>query len=457
MVKNGRLERSIASLIAALIIAMALSIASASASVTQRPANMTVVHLNGSRSLAQSYWTARRMRTAPSRSLIALDGKPSPADASPVTPQLAAFRTGSITRSASAAAATPLDTSLYTTAPYSTSGRIFGTDATGSYSCSGTAVTSANRSVVWTAGHCVIDPETGNRATSIMFIPAYHSGNAPFGIWTAAEADVPPQWSQANGFPEGHDMAALVMNTDQSGQRLTDVVGGRDIEFDQSQQQTFDAFGYPAATPFNGASMYHCLSSVTRVDANTSPASLGISCDMTNGSSGGGWIVDGRYLNSNVTYFYKDHPGTLYGPYFGSVAASLFDEASNSTATGSLPSGSPTPPPSGDKVRPSLSGVYAKPATFSPNGDGQADVTKLHWTQSETATILLTIKNSSGRTVVKMVSRDPILAASWYAKWDGHDANGKLQKPGVYTFKLVATDVAGNVSKAAKSTVRITR
>ncbi|MEA2477906.1 MAG: hypothetical protein QOC87_2105 [Actinomycetota bacterium] len=461
MTFSRKLDRSVAAIVVVIAVIAGFSLAGGDAAASQSRVTATVVRLNDSRTFASSYWTPARMRSAPSRTLVALEGRgprsQTPGAASePAT--LAAFRSSS-TASGAAATASAVDPALYTTAPYSTSGRIFGTDAAGSFSCSGTAVNSANRSVVWTAGHCVIDPSTGYRATTLIFVPAYHSGSQPFGVWTAAEADVPPQWSQANGFPEGHDMAALVMSQNSSGQRLTDVVGGRDIEFNQSQQQDFDAFGYPAATPFNGSAMYHCLSSVVTTDPYTSPASLGISCDMNNGSSGGGWIVGSRYLNSNVTYFYKNSPGTLYGPYFGSGAASLFDQAATSTAPGTLPSGSPSPHPTTspppDTTGPLVSNVFAKPATFSPNGDGHADQAKLNWTQSETANVALTIKDSRGRTVVKMVSRSPLSPAGWYAKWDGRNAAGKLQKPGLYKFKIVATDLAGNASSPAAATVRI--
>ncbi|MFN2593750.1 MAG: serine protease, partial [Actinomycetota bacterium] len=344
---SGRLDRSIALVVAGVVIAGGIATTTSNAVASQRQNRATVVRLNDSRSFARTYWTKARMRNATSRSLIALKGR-GPAPAGGPVETLGAQRSGTgLTglRTAAASTAIAVDPTLYTTSPYSTAGRVFGTDAAGSFSCSGTAVNSANRSVVWTAGHCVIDPSTGYRATSLVFVPAYHNGAQPFGVWTATQADVPPQWSQVNGFPEGHDMAALVMGANSAGLRLTDVVGGRDIAFDQSQQENFDAYGYPAANPFNGGSLYHCLSNVVRVDNQTNPASLGISCDMTNGSSGGGWIIDGHFLNSNVTYFYTSSPGTLYGPYFGSGASGLFDEASTSTAPGPLPSGSPSPHP----------------------------------------------------------------------------------------------------------------
>jgi len=52
---------------------------------------------------------------------------------------------------------------------------------------------------------------------------------------------------------------------------------------------------------------------------------MSIGCDMTAGSSGGGWIIDGQYLNSSVSYGYDNDPIDLYGPYFGQAARNLFN------------------------------------------------------------------------------------------------------------------------------------
>ena len=62
-----------------------------------------------------------------------------------------------------------------------------GTDP-GDFVCSGTAVNSRNRSVVWTAGHCVYDAELGGgKSVNFSFVPAYANGNAPYGEWPAKQ------------------------------------------------------------------------------------------------------------------------------------------------------------------------------------------------------------------------------------------------------------------------------
>src|SRR4051812_8139550 len=59
-----------------------------------------------------------------------------------------------------------------------TAGRVFFTFQGRKASCSGDAVTSTNKSVVVTAGHCV--KFEGSWHTDWIFVPGYDNGNAPF-------------------------------------------------------------------------------------------------------------------------------------------------------------------------------------------------------------------------------------------------------------------------------------
>ena len=61
---------------------------------------------------------------------------------------------------------------------------MFFTDDGLNYVCSGTAVLSGNKSMVWTAGHCVHDGAS-NFHTNWSFVPAYADGSRPYGTWTA--------------------------------------------------------------------------------------------------------------------------------------------------------------------------------------------------------------------------------------------------------------------------------
>ena len=53
---------------------------------------------------------------------------------------------------------------------------------------------------------------------------------------------------------------------------------------------------------------------------------MGIGCDMTGGSSGGGWIV-GANLYSVNSYGYSNQPDVMFGPYLDGVAQSVYNAA----------------------------------------------------------------------------------------------------------------------------------
>jgi hypothetical protein len=203
-------------------------------------------------------------------------------------------------------------------------GKVFFTLGGADYQCSGTALDSANRSVVWTAGHCV-NEGPGAFATNWAFVPAYRDGSAPYGIWTARALVTTAPWAEQGNF--GYDLGAAVVGTSGFG-ALNDVVGGRGVAFNYDRNQTYSSYGYPAAPPFNGQRLHVCESQLARSDSSTSPPTMGIGCDMTGGSSGGGWVVGDSVYSVN-SYGYLTQPNMMYGPYQGAVAQALYGDASS--------------------------------------------------------------------------------------------------------------------------------
>ena len=68
------------------------------------------------------------------------------------------------------------------TLPARTWGKVFFSAPDGDYVCSGTAVSSRNESVVWTAGHCAANPGAKSFYNDHwIFVPGYDNGKAPFG------------------------------------------------------------------------------------------------------------------------------------------------------------------------------------------------------------------------------------------------------------------------------------
>ncbi|PRX44519.1 V8-like Glu-specific endopeptidase [Prauserella shujinwangii] len=202
-------------------------------------------------------------------------------------------------------------------------GKVFFTLGGQDYVCSGTATNSGNADVVTTAGHC-LNEGPGAFATNFAFVPAYDNGSRPYGTWTAEQLFTTSQWANSGDF--NYDAGFAVMNEDSSGRSLTDVVGSYPIAFNLARGLTYTAYGYPAARPFDGESLYSCTGTV-RQDPNGSDTQ-GLSCDMTGGSSGGGWITGGR-LNSVNSFKYTFDSSTMYGPYFGSTIQSVYNQAAN--------------------------------------------------------------------------------------------------------------------------------
>jgi len=98
--------------------------------------------------------------------------------------------------------------------------------------------------------------------------------------------------------------------------------------FNYPRQQTYVSHGYPAAPPFNGERLYTCTSPLQYDDTSANPPTMGIDCNMTGGSSGGGWTVNGS-LESVNSYGYTTLPNVMFGPYQGTVSQSLYTQASS--------------------------------------------------------------------------------------------------------------------------------
>jgi V8-like Glu-specific endopeptidase len=256
----------------------------------------------------REYWTHERMRSAPP--IEALAGGRSARH-----PALhSGFERRQIT-----------DTERY---PNSTHGKVFGTiPDVGDFQCSGTVVHSASHSLILTAGHCVYDHDTcgGCFAVNLQFVPGYREGQHPFGSWAATQLSTTPGWM--NGADSSFDVGAAVLET-KDGRGVEDAAGALGAAFDKPRQQTYAIHGYPGAGQFDGQKHWVCTSGYGGADGGTPPAPMRAACDMSEGSSGGSWVIADRYVASVVSYGYLLLGiNDLYGPYFGSEIRALYHAA----------------------------------------------------------------------------------------------------------------------------------
>jgi len=198
--------------------------------------------------------------------------------------------------------------------------------------CSGTSVDAPNRSVVFTAGHCVNSGGAHGQwyRHSWVFVPGYRYGQRPFGVFAAKWLDATPAWL-ASGSENG-DVAAAVVTVNEGGERLGDAVGGAGIAWGLKANQDFDVHGYPVAPPFDGETQRLCsqrpfLGHDPESFLAPGPLNLAVDCDVTGGASGGGWTIAGNLLNSVTNYGYPEDPATDFGAYFGKDVGRLYKRA----------------------------------------------------------------------------------------------------------------------------------
>ncbi|WP_418957539.1 trypsin-like serine peptidase [Streptomyces tritici] len=312
------------------LLAGGLTTATAQAAATESaPAAAVRQVATADQQRAAAFWTADRMRSATPLDLTA-DAVKGPLKkvarsdrATTVAPTAATAASGSV-----GALAFPQAGGAWTGggAVVKTSGRVFFTFQGRTASCSGNAVTSQNASTVITAGHCV--KYQGAWHTNWVFVPAYNNGSAPYGQWTATKTLTTPQWEASEDI--NYDVGAAVV-APLNGQKLTAVTGAQGIQFNGGYNKAMYAFGFPAASPYDGSKLIYCSGSSSKDFLFSQDHSLG--CNMTGGSSGGPWFTGfsesaGTGLQVSVNSFgYTFLPNRMFGPYFGNDAKALYDKA----------------------------------------------------------------------------------------------------------------------------------
>ncbi|MDT0169666.1 hypothetical protein [Pseudarthrobacter sp. BRE9] len=324
--------RSLASALLSLSAAtvLALTGAGAAAAVPAAPddnKNPSVTSAVLDAAGAADYWTPERMQSAVTGDVLA--GK---ALERGNRSNAALVEKGKPSTTGSTKAPKTTTTLAKSETPVKHIGKVFFTLGGTNYVCSGNAVSSPNGSTVSTAGHCV-NEGPGAYATNFVFVPAYDNGAAPYGKWTARSLYAPSQWV-SNG-DMTYDTGFAVVSP-LNGKNLTAVVGGSGVAFNQAYGLTYKSFGYPAAAPFNGMSLWSCTGKATKDPNNPQFGTQGIPCDMTGGSSGGPWFIQtssspgaGGLQNSINSYGYNGS-AVMYGPYWGSVIQATYNSAAAS-------------------------------------------------------------------------------------------------------------------------------
>jgi V8-like Glu-specific endopeptidase len=227
-----------------------------------------------------------------------------------------------------------------TTYPYSAIGKVFFKKDGGWFTCSGAVIASENRSVVWTAGHCVAEQGNEDWHEDWIFIPAYQDTSEPYGRWAARTKATFVGWY--SGGNRNYDLGAVVVER-KDEQPIARRTGSLGWMFNASRNQDWQEIGYAATGPiYQGRNLNKCnepYDGADGVGSNPGPRTSTTDCNMTGGASGGPWLVNAAescpscYINSVTSWGWWrgswNKSVQLAGPYHGNAAHSLLQFAEN--------------------------------------------------------------------------------------------------------------------------------
>ena len=292
------------------------------------------------RNAVATYWTAARMKAAkpveqspafkrlgaaPHRNRLAPAKAQGPAAS--VAPSRASTAPRAVTSPSRISAQTWSPNLPYYYPAARTNGKVFFTRAGANYVCSASIVNSEGKSLVWTAGHCVVDGRVWD--SNFAFVPSYNNGSRPYGTWYSRQLTTTSAWYYNRDFTQDNGAATMYRNF---GYRIAVYLGGQGIAWNQSANYYTCAFGYPQAPPYTGA----YLTEVCGNTYNPGNGTIYMYSGMTGGSSGGPWFrnFDGNwgYVNGHNDFIYTNSPSYMYSPYYGNQVASLYNAVRNQTS-----------------------------------------------------------------------------------------------------------------------------
>ncbi|MGV9563765.1 trypsin-like serine peptidase [Streptomyces sp. NPDC003480] len=314
MVRRSRITRSAAALAALLISVSFVQGASANGAPT-RPHTLAV-QLN-------AYWTPARMTAALSSD--ALQGAESDPPAPASSPTADGPEPGEYIPPSRAFDGMPQ------------AGTFFWTDATGTgRTCSGSVVRSPGHALVISAGHCLKGYSGTSPQRNLAFVPQYHDGLKPFGVFPVENNGVyvsQQYYDLGEHAGAEYDFAFAVTEPNQDGRLVQDAVGGlRLLTGTGYYHAPVRMIGYPA----NTQKPLECWSRTTKwvsddpADPGTFPR---IACDgFVGGTSGGPMLVPwlGEWAVIGVIGGYHtggNTPQVSYSAYFGAATRTLYQAA----------------------------------------------------------------------------------------------------------------------------------
>ena len=305
---------------------------------------------DGAQHRALVYWTSRRMQAATAaalpRSLIrtaypavvrtagqpAEPGRP----AQPAEPALPGRPAHS---QAGAEITAPKGTPRAAPFPGSpTTGVLFYTAGGKGHFCSASVVDSTRDDLALTAAHCVY---SNGLAANIEYVPGYHNGKRPYGVWPVRSITVTSGWKRTHD-PD-LDFAFLTLAS-AGGRPIQARTGGLTIGFTRWYSEKIEVIG----DNDSDAGPVRCATKSFRFRTGQ----MEFYCHgFWTGTSGGPWIIGYNARNGTGTVFgviggYElggDYEWASYSAYFGSAARALYQQVEREATPHPTPTPSASP------------------------------------------------------------------------------------------------------------------
>jgi hypothetical protein len=188
----------------------------------------------------------------------------------------------------------------------------------GQHFCTASVVNSPHGDLLVTAAHCA-----AGAAGKAVFVPGYHAGAIPYGIWNVTKVYTDKAWASSSN-PDD-DVAFLRVSQPGSATPIEDVTGAEQLATSTSARQLVEVIGYP-----DGANEPVACRNWTR---EPMPDQLEFDCGgYTDGTSGGPFLANVDTLTGQGTVIgviggYEqggDTPQVSYSAMFEANVAALY-------------------------------------------------------------------------------------------------------------------------------------
>lgn len=221
-----------------------------------------------------------------------------------------------------------IEPAWYTTFPYRAIGKVFFTRGDNNYTCSASV---AGNNALWTAGHCVYNPDSNVWHSNWVFVPGFNTGSnpRPYGTWNARG-----KWALSGWINHGwwsYDIGMVTVWPDSNGKKISQRTGNLGYAANYSHYQLLTGIGYPGQSPFDGTKQAWCQD-----NTNNSWGRVKMDCNQTPGSSGGPWLMsfnqnsyNGNYVNGIFSTWEGAGENEMHSPYFGNGAIDIYNTTIN--------------------------------------------------------------------------------------------------------------------------------